>query len=189
MKYYIKQGNTEGLATQAGDYSIKFENAAFIAGSWWGIFATDDPKVGDALDKIVGSKGVMSVSKEEFESIAKKKNRPMNTVQFSEPVEDKRPTPQDPKAQSAPSAPEEPSPIEDTPQESRSMDELLQTKERDTSAPINFVTSQSALADELGISINKMRDLMAIDDNPGKEQQGYNVARWKEYVEAPVESE
>lgn len=186
-RYYQQQGCLEGRTVQAGDYKVQFEPVMFFAGQWWGIFATEDEKIQSALNAVIGKQGVSETTQYEFEAMAKKKGiRQTHTWVVTEAVSAERPTPQQPQERSAVSATvDAPAPAEpiSTPEKSHELNDLLQTAPRDdASASKEFVTTQAALSEILGVSLPKLRDLSKLDGNPGKADQGYSVSMWKSFL-------
>jgi len=182
-KYYLQQGCIEGLPVQAGDYKVQFDPVQFFAGQWWGVFATEDEKVSAALDSIAGTFGVSEITEADFLIWIKKKGtRQTNTWKVTEAVSGEVPTPQPPAEKSADSVTDQATDQAEPVQE-HSMDDLLETKQRDDATPEqNYVTSQAALADTLGISLPKLRDLAKQEGNPGKSTQGYNIPEWESFL-------
>lgn len=176
-KYYLQKNARDNSPVQAGNYAIQFDLAMFFGGQWWGIFATDNEDHQNALDKVVGTLGVSEITEGEFTTYAKKKgSRQTHTWVVTESVSAELPTPQQKSESSADSAESE-TVVE------HSMDELLKTKPRDeSSAKSSHVTSQSALADTLGISMPKLRELAKQEGNPGKSDSGYSIPQWESFL-------
>lgn len=187
-RYYLQQNCRENAPVQAGDFKVQFEPAAFHAGQWWGIFGTDDERVQSALEGVIAAKnaGVVEVDEEEFVVWAKKKGtRQTHTWVVTESVSDHRPTPQPEERKSSADSAIDPEPDSDTEKgvTERPMDELLQTKDRDpASVKPSHVTSQSALAESLGISLPKVRELAKRVGSPGKTEAGYSIPKWESFL-------
>jgi hypothetical protein len=188
-KYYLQQNCRENAPIQAGPYKVQFEPVSFHAGSWFGVFYTDDTKVQEELDKVVAARkaGVSEITEEDFGIWAKKKgSQQTHTWVVSESVLDQRPSPQPEKsvssADSATDTPESNLEKEDTQAEEHEIEELMETRERDEPTTENHVSSQAALAEALGISINKMRDLAKLEGNPGKAGEGYDISAWQKFL-------
>lgn len=184
IKYYVQQNAQQHLPVQAGNYKVQFDVVAFFSGQWWGIFATDKPELIEALDKTVGTQGVMPSTQEDFEAFAKKKGtRQTHTWSMTESVSGERPSPTPQlKENSAVSVETSPDPMPDEPAKNHSMDDLLQTKPREDSPSINNVSSQSALAEHFGMSLPKLREFAAIEGAPAKTVEGYNIPQWEAFI-------
>lgn len=175
MKYYSQQGVLEERPVQAGNFKIFFESVMFFAGQWWGVFGTDNEEVIAAMDNVVGQFGVKEISEEEYVLMSKKKGtRQTNTWRITEAVSGEVPSPQQSEKSDAVSVDEAPE---------HDIDDLLSTKQRDAStASPNYVSSQGALAEVLGVSLLKIRDLSKIEGNPGKADNGYNIPQWEQFL-------
>lgn len=187
MKYYLQQ-NARNVPVQVGDFKIQFEQVAFIASTWWGIFATDNADVQAALAEAISKNrmGISEVNQEQFDFWAKKKNLRTHTWSVMESVLDHRPPPQAQPEKSADSATtdtDESDPENGITQD-RPMEELLKTAPREDANGSDLVTSQAALAEALEISLPKLQKLAKTEGNPGKSEDGYSISKWRNFLDS-----
>jgi hypothetical protein len=189
MKYYLQQNCIENVPVRAGNYLIQFQQAEFFGGMWWGVFATDNPAHQEGLQKAIAERrqGVSEISEQDYlKTLKKKGQRQTNTWSVAEPVIGSKPSPTPPTTSpegSAVSAPAEAEKAIQSPASEHKIDDLLQTAPRDagTNKP-GYVTSQRALAEVVGVSFNRMQEMLRREGNPGKGAEGYSVEAWEQFA-------
>ena len=186
-KYYLQQNCRERAPVQAGPYKVQFDPVSFHAGSWWGVYYTEDQAIQAELDRVVATKkaGVTEVDEQEFWVWAKKKGtQQTHTWKVTESVLDQRPSPQAGKSESSADSvnPANPVAVEEKDHE---LDELVETRVREEPSKTVFVSSQAALSEALGISIIKFRELAKLEGSPSKYlDEGYKVSEWETFLNA-----
>lgn len=188
MKYYSKKNVVEGMPVTVGTLDLHFDPVMFFAGIWWGVFATDVAEVQQAIAEHGAKRGISEISQDEFETYLKKKQtRQTHTWKVTESVDGIITPPQSDQGKSdvASVDPADATDPDAEEKKSHSIDELLETKPRDEgSADAEYVTSQSALCEVLGVSIIKVRELAKMEDNPGKTDKGYRISDWTKFCAA-----
>lgn len=77
-KYYL--AHNAGSRVIGGE---KFEITEIVAGTAIGVFATEDPKTIEAIDKVVGKTGVEEITVKEYDAAIKKKPPSFNSFPHS----------------------------------------------------------------------------------------------------------
>jgi hypothetical protein len=185
-KYYLQQNCRDGAPVRAGERKLQFEPVSFHAGNWWGVYYTDNEDIQKDLATVLNTQGVTEIDEEEFAVWAKKKGtQQTHTWVLTESVLDQKPPPSQGEKSVAVSAEDNSAPESDTTKEvtERPIEELLETEdlEEPTESP-ETVGSLAGLADQLGVSINKVRSLAKIEGNPGKSDDGYNIQDWQQFL-------
>jgi hypothetical protein len=192
MKYYYANSYSSLVGIDVGGHNFRFDKVRQVVGRWHAVFATDDPKAIELLDSAVGTRGISEITEDEYIALVKKKRSdPAHIHRFNNPVNDSRPNPSASSAEvsrmkgsdnlhiSRSTQKGAAEPVTTAEPEAPSLSELTETQPIDQSPPpAGTVTSQSALAEALGISMSKFNSLNAKPGAPDKHADGYHVDEW-----------
>lgn len=178
MKYYLSQN--AGLAVTIAGKQIEFEICQNVGGSLWGVFATDDKAISDALSNLAGTRGISEIGQSEYEEYLAKKN-------YSPDFQAISPKKQRVAYQRSESGaePVDAEVVSESKKEHEIKD-LLETAPR-TQPSISRASSYKKLADAINLTESQTKELLSKPGAPERATSGWSVKKVLEFKEAQAQ--